>query len=126
MKTNEPFLSEVAPVARALETWRKTRKPGQSIPEPLWRQMAALGRRHGISRVCQALGLDYHSLKGRVEESAGAPDFVEVKTAPPSDHPPGCTAQLEDGRGRKVLLRWSSCPGPELLGVVQAFWNPGS
>jgi len=126
MKTNEPFLSELAPVARALEAWRKTRKARQPIPEPLWRQMAALGRRHGVSRVCQALGLDYYSLKRRVEEAVGGPDFVEIKMASAVDQSFGCTAQLEDGKGRKLLLRWSSSPGPEFLGVVQAFWNQGA
>ena len=126
MKTNEPFLSELAAVARALEIWRKTRKHRQSIPESLWKQIAGVARHHGVSPVSQALRLDYYSLKRRVEESAGAPDFVEVKMVPtPEDHS-GCTVQLEDEQGRKLLLRWSSCPGPELLGVVQAFWNQGA
>ena len=123
MKTKDPSLSELAPVRRALETWRKTRKPRQPIPERVWGQMAVLARRHGVSRICQALRLDYYSLKRRVQESAGAPDFVEVKMASTVDQAPGCTTQLEDGKGRKLLLRWSCSPGPEILGVVESFWN---
>lgn len=126
MKTKETFLSDLAPVARALESWRRTRKHRQAIPETLWTRLALVARRHGVSPVSQALRLDYYSLKARVEECAGAPEFVELKMASPVDESRGCTAQLEDAKGRKLLLRWSCSPGPEFLGVVQAFWNQGA
>lgn len=125
MKTNETFLSKLAPAARALETWRRTRRHRQPIPEVLWKQIVGVARHHGVSSVSEALRLNYYSLKRRVEESAGATDFVEVKMAPTPEKPSGCTAQMEDGQGRKLLLHWSS-PGPELLGVVQAFWSQGA
>jgi hypothetical protein len=101
MKTNEGFLSEIAPVQASLETWRRTRRPRQPIPEALWRQMAALGRQHGVSRVCQALRVGYYALKRRVEGAAHAPEFVEVKMASPVGERSGCTAQMEDRKGRK-------------------------
>ena len=123
MKTDQPFRSELAPVRRSLETWRKARKPGEPIPETLWGQLADLGRRHGVSRVCQALRLDYSVLKRRVQESGVAPDFVEVQMASTPDQPSGCTVQLEDGKGRKLFLRWSCSPGPEFPGVIESFWN---
>lgn len=126
LKTTELFLSELAPVARALETWRKARKFRQPIPEHLWGQMAGLARRHGVSRVSQALRLDYYSLQRRVEAPAGGPDFVEIKMASAVDQSAGCAALLEDGTGRKLLLRWSGSPGPEFLGVVQSFLSQGA
>lgn len=123
MKSKAVFLSDLAPVHRALEAWRKTRQHRQPIPEDLWMKVVVLGRSHGVSPVSQALRLDYYALKRRVNERVAASDFVEVKLAPAEDPTWGCTAELEDRQGRKVVLRWSSAPGPELLGVVQAFWN---
>lgn len=128
MKTKESFLSELAPVRWALEAWRKSRKPRQPIPETLWRQMTALARTHGVSPVSQALRLDYNSLKGRVAQtsatqSPSSSGFVELKFPPSSDYPAACVAQLEDGQGRKLTLRWASAPAGDLLGLVQAFWK---
>ena len=85
-----------------------------------------LGRSHGVSPVAQALRLDYYALKRRVSQRSASWDFVEVKVAPAEDPRRGFTAEMEDRQGRKVVLRWSWAPGPELLGVVQAFWNQGA
>jgi hypothetical protein len=125
MKTKEPFHSQLAPVRRALAAWRKTRQPRQAIPEGLWKQMAMLARGHGVSAVSRALRLDYYALKRRANEADAAADFVELKFAAPGERRRGCTAELEDRQGRKLVLRWSWPPGPELLGVVQAFWEQG-
>lgn len=123
-KTAIPF--DLAPAQRALEAWRKTRQHRQPIPETLWRQMAGLARTHGVSSVAQALRLNYSALKRRVCERRPGSDFVEVRCAPADGRAQGCTVELEDRQGRKVLLRWASVPGPELLGVVRAFWNVGA
>lgn len=126
MKSKKLFHAQLKPVRRALEVWRKTRLLRQPIPATLWTEMAALARIYGVSSVSQALRLDYYALKRRVSEPASAADFVELPFSTADDPTRGCTAELEDRQGRKLLLRWSSAPGPELLGVVQAFWNQGA
>ena len=126
MKSNARLHSDLALVRRALATWRKTSQPRQRIPEPLWTQIAALARIHGVSPVCRALRLDYYALKTRASQKVPGSDFVEVKFAPAGDGPQGCTAEFENPQGRKLLLRWSGSPGPELLGAVQAFLNQGA
>ena len=88
--------------------------------------MAILARRHGVSAVSRVLGLDYYALKRRTNEPAHGGDFVEVKIPVPGEGSPGCIAELQDQQGRKLVLRWSCAPGPELLGVVQAFWSHGA
>ena len=88
--------------------------------------MSALARTHGVSLVSRALRLDYYALQRRVNEQAPAADFVEVKFAPAEDPKRNCTIEMEDRQGRKLLLCWSCAPGPELLGVVQAFWKQGA
>ena len=85
-----------------------------------------MARIHGVSSVSRALRLDYYALQRRVREQGPASDFVEVKFAPAEDLARGCTAEMEDRQGRKLRLRWSCAPGPELLGVVQTFWKQGA
>jgi hypothetical protein len=126
MKSKKLFHSDLKAASRALQAWRKTRHHRQPIPETLWSQMTALARTHGVSSVSRALRLDYYALQRRVHEPAPPSDFVEVKFAPAEDPNRGCTAEMEDRQGRKLLLRWSCAPGPELLGVVQAFWKQGA
>lgn len=126
MKSKKLFPSDLTAASRALEAWRKTRHRRQPIPETLWAEMSALARIHGVSWVSRALRLDYYALQRRVHEQAPASDFVEVKFAPAEDRRRGCTAEMEDRQGRKLLLRWSYAPGPELLGVVQTFWKQGA
>ena len=53
----------------------------------------------------------------------GLPESASPHFAHVTPWEKGCTAELEDRQGRKVLLRWVSAPGPELLGVVRAFWG---
>ncbi len=60
MTSKTEFLSDLAPVHRALEAWRKTRQHRQPIPEDLWMKVTVLARSHGVSPVSQALGLDYN------------------------------------------------------------------
>jgi len=127
MKYNAQFHSDLVLVSRALQAWRKTRQPRQRIPERLWAQMAGLARIHGVSPVSQALRLDYYALKTRASQRVPASDFVEIESAPPpGEGAQGCTAEFENQQGRKLLLRWSGTPGPELLGAVQAFLNQGA
>lgn len=126
MKSKKLFHSDLTAASRALEAWRKTRHPRQPIPETLWAEMSALARTHGVSLVSRALRLDYYALQRRVNEQPPASDFVEVKFACAEDLQRGCTAEMEDRQGRKLLVRWTSTPGPELLAVVQAFWKQGA
>ena len=68
---------------RRFEAWRARRRPGQLIPEALWRLAVRLVSRHGVSQTAAALRLDYYSLKERAEAAAPPvapeqPAFVEL------------------------------------------------
>lgn len=126
MKSQKFFRSDLAPVRGALAAWRKTRQPRQPIPERLWGQAALLAQRHGVSAVARVLRLDYYALKRRADSSSPSPGFVEMKLPLPGGGSPGCVAELQDAQGRKLVFRWSGIPGPELLGLVQAFWKQGA
>lgn len=124
MKSKRRFLSDLASARRALAAWRRTHPPRSAIPEPLWAQAATLARIHGVSRVAQTLRLNYYALQRRIQVQPPVAHFVEVPWPPLVAGPQGCTAELADRQGRKLVLRWSAAPGPELLALVQAFWRP--
>jgi hypothetical protein len=125
----------VEPVRCQLEVWRQTRKRREHIPESLWQAMSELARGFGVGRVCRALGVGYHALKERVEDS-GKPNrsgsdqvaFVELPMSIPMPAPTPtrqseCLVELEDGLGAKMTLRLAPGSGTEVLALVQAFWR---
>jgi hypothetical protein len=71
-----------APLSRGrdrFEVWRRTRQVGTRIPDELWSLAVKLADHHGISRTASVLGLDYYSLKKRVE--AGNSGVTSVPSA---------------------------------------------
>ena len=132
---SEAFSSKVELVRCQLQGWRQTRKHREHIPESLWQAMSELARGFGVGRVCRALGVGYHALKERVQDS-GKPNrssndqaaFVELPnpmrmpTVTPT-RPSECLVELEDGLGAKMTLRLAPGSGTEVLALVQAFWR---
>lgn len=125
----EPFFSDIEPVRRELEAWRKTRQHRERIPEPLWAALAKLAKTHGVSPVSGALSIDYYALKGRVtasSESAFAispaqATFIEVKPLP-ATQTGACRVELEDRSGTKMTLHLDGSR-MEALSLVEAFWR---
>jgi hypothetical protein len=74
--------NDLAQARSRLQAWRE-RRQGRRIPQPLWALAVRLVSQHGLSRTATALGLDYYSLKERVEAAAQQPPprssaFVEL------------------------------------------------
>src|SRR5689334_3718920 len=74
---------DLAQGRRCFKAWRERRQGGHRIPKRLWALAVRLVSRHGISRTASALGLDYYSLKERVEAAGQQPPsrcsaFVEL------------------------------------------------
>ena len=76
---------------RRFRAWRERRRPGARIPQPLWAMAIRLVKTHGVSRTSAALGLDYYSLKERVD---GVPNLTRRPEAWPRTAP-GLVADLE-------------------------------
>jgi hypothetical protein len=49
-----------------IERWRHSSPRKRAMPEELWKEACAAGKRLGTGRVARALGLGYESLKQRV------------------------------------------------------------
>lgn len=128
-KWSKQFSSDIEPVHRQLSAWRRVRKHREAIPQNLWMLMVGLARQHGVSRVCQALRINYYSLKERVEvshRSGKSPEttrFVEVKLPKPVEQP-GCVIELEDGSGAKMTLRFSQQEAADTaVTLAERFWR---
>jgi hypothetical protein len=127
------FAAEVARVQPSLAAWRKRRKHREPIPEKIWRPMAALARRYGLSAVARALRVNYTALQrhtlGRPIREPSTPGslsagFVEV---PMGRWFPVSSGQwmveLEDGRGFKLTLRLAPDDKAAMLALAQGLWR---
>jgi len=130
MKTkSKSFLSKVRPVRHELEAWRRTRKHRDRIPDSLWKAMTELARVFGVSRVSQAMGVEYYGLKERVQgsepvgrSSDNQAAFVELPM--PAQTPQNeYLVELEDRLGAKMTLRLAPGSSAEVLALAQAFWR---
>ena len=121
---SKQFLSDIEPVRRQLEEWRRTRKHQRAaIPQAVWDGMTPVARLHGVNRVCRALRIDYYALKRRVQGTGpAAAAFVEV-ISPIGSAATGDIVEVEDRRGRKMTLRLSSANRADTLALIQSFWR---
>lgn len=114
-------------LSQRLKAWRATRRPGQCIPEELWKAAAQLARVHGLSRTATALKLAYYDLQRRVtgrcrqrKRALRPTPFVQL--APPS-WPVGPaetgTLELIQAGGARLTLRLPNASPKELVPLVQ-------
>jgi 2-hydroxychromene-2-carboxylate isomerase len=115
---------------RRFQHWRRTRKVGSRIPRPLWANAVKLAESYGIHPTAKALGLDYNSLKKRLESasqsavpaSAKAATFVEL-AAPAGRGMPECILELEDVEGAKMRLHFKGIEAPDLAALSRSLWG---
>jgi hypothetical protein len=115
------------------ERWRRTRKFRTRTPESLWASAAEIARTYGIHRTAAALGVDYYSLKHRVEQQApsrggmreggAATTFVELAAPPMSGGFGECVLELEDAEGAKMRVRLQGVAAPDLAALTRSFWG---
>ncbi len=126
------------------EGWRRGRKVGARIPDELWSLAVKLADHHGVSRTASVLGLDYYSLKERVEagssgvtsvpsefvegsvssDSASArPAFIELSSLPSPGASGECVVEFADGTGASLRIHLSGCQTPDLVALGRSFWS---
>jgi len=115
---------------RRFQHWRRTRKVGSRIPNPLWATAVKLAEAYGIHRTAKALGLDYSSMKKRVESasqsavaaSAKAATFLEL-SAPVGLGMSECILELEDVEGAKMRIHFKGIEAPDLAALSRSLWG---
>jgi hypothetical protein len=109
------------------QAWRGKRKVGQRIPQPLWTLAIRLAKVHGVSRTTATLGLDYYSLKKRVESAAtppqsSGPAFVEL-TSPVMGLAKQCRLELDNGSGATMRVELVGYDTADVEVLSRSFWN---
>ncbi len=107
------------------------------IPDSLWAAAVRVASVYGVSRTAKVLGVDYYTLKERVEqESAAEIDAPEEKNedGPPATFielapstPTGscqCTLELENVGGAKMRVHFQGPEAPDLALLSRSFWGP--
>ena len=127
LSKHEPFPPDLRQAQGRFQAWRKRRPLGERIPQSLWVMAARLAGTHGVSRTAAALGLDYYSLKQRVEAVGGelqriGPAFVEVSPTPlmAVRH---CRLELNNGAGARLRMELSGYDAADLEALARGFGN---
>jgi hypothetical protein len=128
MRTHQrgEFPKDLARARSRFEAWRQRRQGSRRIPQPLWALAIRLVRQHGISRTATALGLDYYSLKKRVEADgqqppSPGPAFVEL----PAPLVVGKQAlfELDNGAGASRRVQLLGYDAAEVEALARRFWG---
>ncbi len=125
-----------------IEEWRRTREMRGPMPEGLWASAVLLAGEHGVYRIAKAVGVNYESLRDRLERDGTLPGsalessggFVELPSAPlasigseRSSAVPiesgaaGCAARLTGGSGQQgAMVELTAADGARLTVRLQA------
>ncbi len=137
-RTVAPALEELR---RRFDAWRSTGRKGRRIPEELWAAATGLAQEYGVNRVARTLGLDYVSVKrrldssnspqaktspteaqaGRASPAAGA-RFIELAVEPMA-RLPQCVVEFEGVRG-KFTLRVGGYNAADIVALAEALSRP--
>jgi hypothetical protein len=108
------------------QAWRGQRNRGERIPRPRWALAVRLVSQHGLSRTATALGLDYYSLKKRVEAAAQEPPsrgpaFVELP--PPVVVGKQALFELDNGAGATMRVQLLGYDAADVEALARRFWG---
>jgi hypothetical protein len=122
-----PFPPDLRQAHGRFQAWRKRRPLGERIPQSLWVMAARLAGTHGVSRTAMALGLDYNSLKQRVEAAGSEPQpngpaFVEFSPTPlmAVRH---CRLEFDNGTGARLCMQLVGYDAADLEALARGFGN---
>lgn len=134
-----------------IDEWRRTREKRGPMPEELWAEAVALAEGAGPYCISRAVGVNYESLRARlerarpeavVESEAGAVGFVEIPSAllktddvvrktgsqtgrspvnPASE--PMTTVELCAADGARLTVRLLGCSRVDVVGLAESFWG---
>jgi hypothetical protein len=126
------ILPRLEGLRRRFERWRRARKIGSRIPEALWAAAVKSAEAYGVHPTAQTLGLDYYSLKKRLEEkpsarstmaaTANVAKFVELTTTPPTGISE-CILELEDVAGAKLRIHLKGIEAPDVAALSRSLWG---
>ena len=115
------------PLRRAAERfqrWRKQRRRGTPIPEPLWTLAAQLAARFGVCKTASALKLDYYTLKSRLAESTSAGDPTAFLELPhPAAAAGECIIDCQNSVGARMRIHLKGVALSDLAALGRSLWS---
>lgn len=117
----------VEQVRKRIERWRSSRNGRSPMPAGLWDEASSLARDFGVHRVKSALGLNYESLKRRVEgggaEGGGAAKagFIELRGTQLLEPAMGPVVEVAAADGGRLTVRLATGSELDVSGLVEAF-----
>lgn len=107
--------------------WRRARRPGARIPEPLWKLAVDLAAKCGLSRTATSLHLDYYALKKRLQpagpaQAAVSARFVEL-SPPVSGSPSECLLELQHPSGATLRVHVKGGEVPNVAALARELWS---
>ena len=128
--SNQTLPRRLAAVQRRLQQWRGQPTKGRRIPEALWKAAVEAAQEFGLHPTAKALGLDYYSLKHRLDEivadaavpSTPSNSFVEL-VPPLAANTPECLLELEDASGTKMRLHCKGLTAADLTALSRSVWG---
>ena len=118
--------SDLARGRSRFQAWRGTQGPRRRIPQDLWDLAVGLAQTHAVSRTAMVLGLDYYSLRKRVEAAGAgprstAPSFVEL--ASPIRVGKECRLELDNGAGATMRVHLVGYDAADVEALSRSFWD---
>lgn len=114
--------TRLARLQAQVERWRGTRAKQHPMPAVLWDEAVSLARHLGAHPVKAALGLNYESLRQRLESSQPKPGFVELSGAQLlGSAGTGPVVEISDERGMRLTVRLAPGSELDLASLVEAF-----
>lgn len=108
-----------------LVRWRSTHQIRARIPEELWTLITEIAREYGVGQTVRLLGLDYYSVKKRVEAaSAGVEQAAFVELAPTvGDINCEWAVEVEHQRGTRMRIQCKCGNSPDLVELSERLWR---
>ena len=114
---------------RQFQTWRRTKRGRERIPDALWAVAVEAATEHGVNKISRALGLNHSALQAKAQKQAQgaavgdepAAGFVEL-AMPALPSGPECTVEAEDGAGTKLRIHLKGGAIADLTALARMLW----
>jgi signal recognition particle subunit SEC65 len=118
---------ELAEAKRGFDQWRRSRRRGREIPEPLWRMAVKAAASHGVWATARRLGLNATRLKQWAQRLAPVDAeqnqrFVELPWLGAAPIPE-CVLEAEDQAGRKLRIHLKGPATAQAAALGRLLWT---
>jgi len=126
-KATSTGAGELAEVKRGFDQWRRSRRRGREIPEPLWRMAVKAAASHGVWATARRLGLNATRLKQWAQRLAPVDAeqdqrFVELPWLGAAPIPE-CVLEAEDQAGRKLRIHLKGPATAQAAALGRLLWT---